>query len=135
MAFCCCKEIQKESSKLILIYDFYFQTQQHVRIYDLVRQELHKKLTPSCKWISKIAIHPKGDNLLVSTYDKKVMWFDIDLSTKPYQTLNLHTSAVRSVAFHTRYPLFASGSDDRSVIACHGMVYKYVLHYFNSYHY
>lgn len=99
-------------------------TQHHIRIYDLVKQELYKKLTPSCKWISKIAIHPKGDNLIVSTYDKKVMWFDIDLSTKPYQTLNLHTSAVRSVAFHTRYPLFASGSDDRSVIVCHGMVYK-----------
>lgn len=101
-----------------------FQTQQHVRIYDLVKQELIKKLMPSCKWISKIAIHPKGDNLLVSSYDKKMMWFDLDLSTKPYQTLKLHSSAVRSVAYHSRYPLFASGSDDRGVIVCHGMVYK-----------
>jgi len=30
------------------------------------------------------------------------------------------------VAFHKRYPLFASGSDDGTVIVCHGMVYKYV---------
>lgn len=100
------------------------QTQQHIRIYDLVKQELLKKLMPGCKWISSIAIHPKGDNLLVSTYDKKMMWFDLDLSTKPYQTLKLHASAVRSVAYHLRYPLFASGSDDRGVIVCHGMVYK-----------
>lgn len=90
----------------------------------MVKQELIKKLMPSCKWISKIAIHPKGDNLLVSSYDKKMMWFDLDLSTKPYQTLKLHSSAVRSVAYHQRYPLFASGSDDRGVIVCHGMVYK-----------
>lgn len=29
------------------------------------------------------------------------------------------------MAFHRHYPLFASGSDDGSVIVCHGMVYKY----------
>lgn len=80
----------------------------------------------NCKWISGIAIHPKGDNLLVSSYDKKMMWFDLDLSTKPYQTLKLHSSAIRSIAFHLRYPLFASVSDDRDVIVSHGMVYKWV---------
>lgn len=35
-----------------------------------------------------------------------------------------HKKALRAVAFHPRYPLFASGSDDGSVIVCHGMVYK-----------
>lgn len=35
-----------------------------------------------------------------------------------------HKKALRAVAFHTRYPLFASGSDDGSIIVCHGMVYK-----------
>lgn len=99
-------------------------TQRHIRIYDLVKQELVKKLISNCKWISSMAIHPKGDNLLVSSYDKKIMWFDLDLSTKPYQTLKLHQSAVRNVAYHLRYPLFASASDDRGVIVCHGMVYK-----------
>lgn len=99
-------------------------TQRHIRIYDLVKQELVKKLISNCKWISNMAIHPKGDNLLVASYDKKIMWFDLDLSTKPYQTLRLHSSAVRNVAYHTRYPLFASASDDQGVIVCHGMVYK-----------
>ncbi|ETN63884.1 ribosome biogenesis protein bop1 (block of proliferation 1 protein) [Anopheles darlingi] len=102
-------------------------TQRHVRVYDLVKQELLKKLFPSCKWISSMAIHPKGDNLLIATYEKKVMWFDLDLSTKPYQQLRLHNSAVRNVAFHLRYPLFASASDDRSVIVSHGMVYNDLL--------
>ncbi|XP_058123678.1 ribosome biogenesis protein BOP1 homolog isoform X2 [Anopheles ziemanni] len=102
-------------------------TQRHVRVYDLVRQELLKKLYPGCKWISSMAVHPKGDNLVVGTYEKKLMWFDLDLSTKPYQQLRLHNSAVRNVAFHQRYPLFASASDDRSVIVCHGMVYNDLL--------
>lgn len=72
-----------------------------------------------------MAIHPKGDNLLVSTYDKKILWFDLDLSTKPYQTIRLHRNAVRSSAYHLRYPLFASASDDLTVIVSHGMVYKW----------
>lgn len=103
---------------------FFVATQKNIRIYDLVKQELIKKLLSNSKWISDMAIHPKGDNLLVSTYDKKMLWFDLDLSTKPYQTIRLHRNAVRSSAYHTRYPLFASCSDDQSVIVSHGMVYK-----------
>lgn len=107
-----------------LFYQHHSQTQHNVRVYDLVKQELIKKLLTNSKWISGMSIHPKGDNLLVSTYDKKLLWFDLDLSTKPYQTIRLHRNAVRSVAFHLRYPLFASASDDLSVIVSHGMVYK-----------
>ncbi|CAG9814956.1 unnamed protein product [Phaedon cochleariae] len=102
-------------------------TQRHVRIYDLVKQTLLKKLLTNSKWISTMAVHPGGDNLLVGTYDRKMLWFDLDLSTKPYQTLRLHGTAVRGVAFHRRYPLFASGSDDRSLIVSHGMVYNDLL--------
>lgn len=99
-------------------------TQRHVRIYDLMKQMLIKKLLTNSKWISTMDIHPGGDNLLVATYDRKVLWFDLDLSTKPYQTLRMHGTAVRGVCFHKRYPLFVSGSDDRSIIVSHGMVYK-----------
>nr|NVI69921.1 putative ribosome biogenesis protein BOP1 homolog [Cucujiformia] len=55
-------------------------TQRHVRIYDLVKQTLVKKLMTNSKWISTMAIHPGGDNLLVGSYDRKVLWFDLDLS-------------------------------------------------------
>ncbi|XP_021925490.1 ribosome biogenesis protein BOP1 homolog isoform X1 [Zootermopsis nevadensis] len=106
---------------------FFVATQKIVRVYDLAKQELVKKLHSNSKWISSIAIHPGGDNLLVGTYDRKMLWFDLDLSTKPYQTLRLHGTAVRGVAYHRQYPLFASGSDDRSLIVCHGMVYNDLL--------
>ncbi len=102
-------------------------TQRHVRIYNLSKQDLAKKLQTGAKWISSLAIHPKGDNVLISTYDKKVQWFDLDLSTLPYQVLRYHHSAVRQVAYHRRYPLFASCSDDTSIIVSHGMVYSDLL--------
>ncbi|XP_043276869.1 ribosome biogenesis protein BOP1 homolog [Venturia canescens] len=102
-------------------------TQKNVRIYDLVKQEMVKKLLSNSQWISTMAIHPGGDNLLVGTYDRKMLWFDLDLSTKPYQTLRLHGTGVRGVAFHKRYPLFASGADDRGLIVSHGMVYNDLL--------
>lgn len=96
-------------------------------MYDLVKQEQVKKLTSPARWISSMAVHPAGDNVLVGTYDRKLLWYDLDLSTTPYQTLRLHSAAVRGVAFHPRYPLFASASDDKSVIVSHGMVYRCVI--------
>ncbi len=48
----------------------------------------------------------------------------MDLSTKPYKTIRNHTAAVRQVQFHPRYPLFASSSDDGTVMLFHGMVYN-----------
>ncbi|XP_070166286.1 ribosome biogenesis protein BOP1 homolog [Polyergus mexicanus] len=102
-------------------------TQRNVRVYDLVKQEMVKKLLSNSQWISTMAIHPGGDNVLVATYDRKMLWFDLDLSTKPYQTLRLHGAGVRAVAFHKRYPLFASGGDDRGLIVSHGMVYNDLL--------
>ena len=88
---------------------------------------MSKKLMSGAKWISSMAIHPGGDNLLLSTFDKKVMWFDLDLSSMPYQILRYHTNAVRAVEFHKRYPLFASAGDDRNITVSHGMVYSDLL--------
>ncbi|KAG9472872.1 hypothetical protein GDO78_016067 [Eleutherodactylus coqui] len=106
---------------------FFVATQRSVRVYNLLKQELTKKLLANCKWISSIAIHPAGDNLIYGSYDSKLAWFDMDLSTKPYKVLRHHKKALRAVAFHRQYPLFASGSDDGSVIVCHGMVYNDLL--------
>ncbi|CAH2041807.1 unnamed protein product, partial [Iphiclides podalirius] len=102
-------------------------TQRAVRVYDLVKQELVRKLLTGAQWISALALHPAGDNLLVASYDRKCMWFDLELSSKPYQTLRLHGGAVRAVAFHRRYPLFASAGDDRHIVVSHGMVYNDLL--------
>lgn len=89
-------------------------SQRSVRLYHLLRQELTKKLMPNCKWVSSMAVHPAGegwgmgehtswvapagtrfppprllpgDNLICGSYDSKLVWFDLDLSTKPYRVL------------------------------------------------
>ncbi|PFX35016.1 Ribosome biogenesis protein bop1-B [Stylophora pistillata] len=100
------------------------QTQRFIRVYNLTKQELTKKLVSNVKWISSMAVHPKGDNLIVGSYDRRLCWFDMDLSTKPYKTLRSHKKALRQVAFHRHYPLFASASDDGTVIICHGRIFK-----------
>ncbi|XP_022342098.2 ribosome biogenesis protein bop1-A-like [Crassostrea virginica] len=102
-------------------------TQRYVRVYNLLKQELSKKLMSNCKWVSSMAVHAGGDNLIIGSYDCRLSWFDLDLSTKPYQTLRHHKRAVRAVNYHRKYPLFASASDDGTVIVCHGMVYNDLL--------
>ncbi|XP_037330852.2 ribosome biogenesis protein bop1 [Pungitius pungitius] len=106
---------------------FFVGTQRFVRIYNLVKQEMTKKLQANSKWISSMAVHPGGDHVICGSYDCRLSWFDLDLSTKPYKMLRHHKKAVRAVAYHRLYPLFASASDDGSVIVCHGTVYSDLL--------
>ena len=46
---------------------FFVATQRHVRVYHLLKQELAKKLTPTVKWISSLAVHPGGDNVILGS--------------------------------------------------------------------
>ena len=94
-------------------------TQRYVRVFDLVAQQLLKTLQPGVRWISSMDVHPFGDHLLVGSYDRRVLWFDLDLATHPYKKLRYHTRAVRSVAYHQRLPLFATASDDGTVHVFH----------------
>lgn len=34
-----------------------------------------------------LALWPLGDNIICGSYDSKLVWFDLDLSTKPYKVL------------------------------------------------
>ena len=88
---------------------------------------LEQKLEPQAKWISSFDIHPGGDNLIVGTYDRRVTWFDMDLSAKPFRTLTYHQQAVRKVVYHKKYPMFASCGDDLTLQIFHGMVYSDLL--------
>lgn len=64
----------------------------------------------------------------MGTFDKKVCWFDMDLSVTPYKNLRPHNErAVRDVAFHPRHPLFASCGDDGAVQIFHGMVFTSLI--------
>jgi ribosome biogenesis protein ERB1 len=83
-----------------------------------------KRLVTGCRWISSLDVHPSGDHLIVGTLDRRVVWFDLDLSATPYKTLKYHDRAVRSCRFHGRYPLLASCSDDGSVHIFHSTVYS-----------
>ena len=97
--------------------------QQTVRCYDLSRQELIKTLQPGARWISCVDIHPGGDNVLVGSYDRRLLWHDVDLSSRPYKTLRYHGRAIRAARFHQGgRPLFADASDDGTVQVFHGKV-------------
>ncbi|KAI0080753.1 ribosome biogenesis protein ERB1 [Panus rudis PR-1116 ss-1] len=103
---------------------FFVATQRYVRMYNLAEQKLLKTLQPGIRWISSMDVHPLGDHLIVGGYDRKLCWFDLELSDKPYKVLRYHTRAIRSLHFHPTYPLFASSSDDGSIQVFHGRVYN-----------
>lgn len=101
---------------------FFVATQRMIRCYDLQRQELIKIVQPGAKWISSFDIHPGGDNLIVGSYDRRLLWHDLDLSTRPFKTMRFHPEAIRAVKYHKGLPLFADASDDGSLQIFHGKV-------------
>lgn len=104
-------------------------SQRYIRIYNLQQQQLDKKLLPGARWLSCLDIHPRGgDHILAGSYDKRVLWHDLDLSNTPYKTLRYHEKAVRGVSFHKGgLPLFCSASDDGSIHVFHATVYDDLL--------
>ncbi|KAJ6704566.1 RIBOSOME BIOGENESIS PROTEIN BOP1 BLOCK OF PROLIFERATION 1 PROTEIN [Salix viminalis] len=92
---------------------FFVSTKKNVRVYDLLKQKLIKKLENGLR-----------DNVIVGSRDGKLCWFDMDLSSKPYKVLKCHPKDITNVAFHRSYPLFASCSDDCTAYVFHGMVYS-----------
>ena len=102
---------------------FFVATQRTIRSYDLSKQELLKIIQPGARWISSLDVHPLGDNLIVGSYDKRLLWHDLDLSVRPYKTLRYHKKAIRQVKYHAGgLPLFADASDDGSLQVFHGKV-------------
>ncbi|OBZ77104.1 Ribosome biogenesis protein ERB1 [Grifola frondosa] len=118
----------KGSVQLVLFHPskphFFVATQRYVRLYNLAEQKLLKTLSPGIRWISSMDVHPSGDHLIVGGYDRKLCWFDLELSDKPYKILRYHSRALRSVHFHPTFPLFASSSDDGSIQIFHARVYN-----------
>ena len=69
-------------------------------------------------------IHPSGDHIIIGSLDRRMIWFDLDLSSTPYKTLKYHEGAIRSVSYHPKYPLMASSSDDGTTHIFHATVYS-----------
>ncbi|KAJ1331488.1 ribosome biogenesis protein ERB1 [Microdochium nivale] len=106
---------------------FFVATQRMIRCYDLQRQELIKVVQPGARWISSFDIHPGGDNLVVGSYDRRLLWHELELSTRPFKTMRFHTEAIRAVKFHRSYPLFADASDDGTLQIFHSKVVNDVM--------
>lgn len=99
-------------------------SQRYIRIYNLQLQKLEKKLVSGASWLSCMDIHRSGDHIVSGSFDKRVIWHDLDLGSTPYKTLRYQDKAVRSVAFHKGgLPLFCSASDDGSIDVFHATVY------------
>ena len=106
---------------------FFVATRYHIRVYHLQRQALMKKLQPNMNGITRIAVHPGGDNIIACSSDARTAWLDMDLSTKPYKSLRHHSACVHAASFHRSLPLFATAGDDGNVHVFHGMVYADLL--------
>lgn len=105
---------------------FYVASHRTVRVYHLTKQTLLQKLEGSgAKWISSLSVHPSGDHVLVGSYDARVVWFDTELSSKPFRSLRYHAKGVRRAVFHPgACPLMATASDDGSVHVFHARVFS-----------
>jgi len=102
---------------------FMVATKMSVRIYDLQKQEQLKQLLSSAKWIGSLTVHPSGDHIVAGSYDRRIVWWDMDFGKKPYKTLQYHDRAVRKSAFHPgKYPLLACASDDASISILHAKI-------------
>ena len=98
-------------------------TNRAVRLYDLVKHQLIKKLVSGSESLVDVVMHPSGDHVVAVGHDEKVIWWDLDYSIRPYRTLTNHRGAVRSVAIHPTFPLLASAGDDGLVQVIHATVY------------
>lgn len=104
---------------------FMVATMRSVRIYDLQKQAQVKQLISGAKWISSVTVHPTGDHVVVGSYDRRVVWWDLDFASKPYKTLQYHDKAVRCAVFHPgKFPLLAACSDDATVSILHAKVFS-----------
>ncbi|PSR78237.1 NUC169 domain-domain-containing protein [Coniella lustricola] len=101
---------------------FFVATQRMIRCYDLQKLELIKVIQPGARWISSFDLHNGGDNLIVGSYDRRLLWHDLELSMRPYKTMRFHPKAIRAVKYHKDLPLFADASDDGTLQIFHGKV-------------
>ncbi|VDD84875.1 unnamed protein product [Enterobius vermicularis] len=101
---------------------FFVSTRQYVRIYDLKKCQLVKKVMTGSRWLSCMTIDIYGANLFLGGLDRVFSWVDLDLSNKPWKSFRHHRAAVRSIARHQKYPLLATASDDCSVLVYYARV-------------
>jgi ribosome biogenesis protein ERB1 len=93
-----------------------------VQVYNLVKQSMVSNLIGGFKQLSCMSVHPSGDHVIIGSHDRRLSWFDLELSNKPYKTVR-GREGYRDVKFHLRQPLFCAAAEDGSVVIFHGRVY------------
>ncbi|KAK4525004.1 hypothetical protein GAYE_SCF07G2908 [Galdieria yellowstonensis] len=106
---------------------FFIATKHHIRIYDLAQAKLVNKLVPGVSEISAMSVHPSGNHVLVGSVEGHLIWFDLDLSCRPYKRIRDHNYTVSSIVCHPTLALFADTSDDETVAVFHATVYEDLL--------
>ena len=97
-------------------------TNSNIFLYNLYKQELVRKFVSNLNTISSISIHNEGSDLIVGAKDGKVCWFQLELSAKPFKTMDYHGDKIKTVEFHCLYPLFASCSRNGKILIYYGKV-------------
>lgn len=85
-------------------------TQRHIRIYDLVKCELKKKILTGSQWLSCIRVDAGGENVFAGGHDKIFAWIDLELSNKPWKSVRHHKSAIRAITQHPRFYFYLLGN-------------------------
>lgn len=96
----------------------YIALKREIRCFNLQSCQMQEKYTSSQRWISTIALHPMGLNLLAGDIDGRVSWYDMDLSHEPFKTFCYHRNQpCRNVCFHNNinYHLWSTCSDDGKI--------------------
>lgn len=78
-------------------------TQRHIRIYDLAKCQLKKKVITGSQWVSSVHVDFRGNNLFVGGHDRIFSWIDLQLSNKPWKSVKHHTAAIRAITQHARF--------------------------------
>lgn len=81
-----------------------------------------RKFVSNLNTIVNISVHKGGEDLIVGTKDGKVAWFQLELSEKPFKIMEYHEDKIKSVSFHSHYPLFSSCSKNGKFLLYHATI-------------
>lgn len=81
-----------------------------------------RKFVSNLNTITHISIHKNGENLLAGTKDGNVAWFQLDMSDKPFKTMDYHGDKIKNIDYHNSYPLFLSCSRNGKLLVYHATV-------------